>query len=157
MAKYSEEFKLSILTEYHSGKISERKLCKKYGIARNSFTSWQIKYKIQGLDGLKRKENKHLSAEEKKEIITLSRTENYSNKECMEKINIRTSQIHKWEKELFGQKLPVKPKVSPKLPPSADEFSKLQTENECLRAEVEYLKNLKALVLTRVQQGKKQK
>ncbi|WP_170140761.1 helix-turn-helix domain-containing protein [Oceanobacillus arenosus] len=59
MAKYSEEFKMKIVTEYLQGNFGYVSLAKKYNISStNRIYEWVRAYKSQGMDGLKRRKTK---------------------------------------------------------------------------------------------------
>src|SRR5699024_3149478 len=59
MAKYSEEFKIKVVTEYLYGDLGYKALSKKYNIASAlSLKNWVRSYKTQGMDGLKRRKSK---------------------------------------------------------------------------------------------------
>ncbi|WP_018934176.1 transposase, partial [Gracilibacillus lacisalsi] len=61
MAKYSEEFKIKLVTEYLYGKLGYRSLAKKYNMAsETSIIEWVKVYKSQGMDGLKRRQTKEM-------------------------------------------------------------------------------------------------
>ena len=59
MAKYSEEFKIKLVTEYLDGNIGYGSLAKKYNMGSHTpIVSWVKAYKSQGMDGLKRRKTK---------------------------------------------------------------------------------------------------
>ncbi|MCZ2260955.1 helix-turn-helix domain-containing protein, partial [Sporosarcina sp. G11-34] len=56
MAKYNEEFKIKLVTEYLDGNIEYRSLAKKYNMgSQTSIRAWVKAYESQGMDGLKRR------------------------------------------------------------------------------------------------------
>ena len=62
MAKYSEEFKIKLVTEYLDGNIGYRLLAKKYNmrISDTIYINWVRAYKAQGMEGLKRRKTKEV-------------------------------------------------------------------------------------------------
>ena len=56
MAKYGEEFKMKLVTEYLEGNIGFGSLAKKYNMgSQTPIRDWVNVYKSQGMDGLKRR------------------------------------------------------------------------------------------------------
>lgn len=65
MAKYNEEFKIKLVTEYLYGNLGYKLLAKKYNMPSTSpIESWVRAYKNLGIDGLKRKRKQVLPIEE---------------------------------------------------------------------------------------------
>ena len=60
MAKYSEEFKIKLVTEYLDGNLGYRSLAKKYNMRSPNiyYMNWVKAYKSQGMEGLKRRKTK---------------------------------------------------------------------------------------------------
>ncbi|KPL58642.1 helix-turn-helix domain-containing protein, partial [Rossellomorea vietnamensis] len=57
MAKYSEEFKLKLVTEYLDGHLGYKSLAKKYNLpSKTPLQDWVRAYKTQGIEGIKRRE-----------------------------------------------------------------------------------------------------
>ena len=53
MTKYSEKFKLKLVTEYLDGNNGYRSLAKKYNMgSQTSIREWVKAYEFQGMDGL---------------------------------------------------------------------------------------------------------
>ncbi|WP_172372350.1 helix-turn-helix domain-containing protein [Sporosarcina jiandibaonis] len=51
MAKYNEEFKIKLVTEYLDGNIGYRSLAKKYNMgSQTSIRAWVKAYESQGMD-----------------------------------------------------------------------------------------------------------
>ncbi|WP_099159246.1 hypothetical protein [Virgibacillus ndiopensis] len=56
MAKYSEEFKIKLVTKYLYGNLGFQSLTKKYSMPSTSpLRNWVSTYKALGMDGLKRR------------------------------------------------------------------------------------------------------
>ena len=61
MAKYSEEFKIKLVTEYLDGNLGYRLLAKKYNMpSQTPLQDWVKAYKSQGMEGLKRRKVKEV-------------------------------------------------------------------------------------------------
>lgn len=61
MAKYSEEFKINLVTEYLDGNLGYKLLAKKYNIhSQTSLKEWARAYKTLGMEGLKRRKRKEV-------------------------------------------------------------------------------------------------
>ncbi|GIN90780.1 hypothetical protein J22TS1_18310 [Siminovitchia terrae] len=59
MAKYSEEFKIKLVTEYLYGNLGYGSLAKKYNMgSQTPIVEWVKAYKSQGIEGLKRRKTK---------------------------------------------------------------------------------------------------
>ena len=109
--------------------------------------------------------NKRYTAEFKKFVIETMRTENLSYNETARRFDVNSHhRIQDWERIYLtdgpeGFQIERRGRASkertPKLNKQVEED--LIAENQRLRAEVDYLKNLNALVLKRVQQEKKRK
>ncbi len=56
MAKYSEEFKIKLVTEYLDGNLGYKLLAKKYNMpSKHRLKNWVKAYKTQGMEGIKTK------------------------------------------------------------------------------------------------------
>ena len=109
--------------------------------------------------------NKRYTAEFKKFVIETMRTENLSYNETSKRFDVNSHhRIQDWERIYLtygpeGFQVERRGRASkeraPKLNKQVEED--LIAENQRLRAELDYLKNLNALVLKRVQQEKKRK
>ncbi|SDI15445.1 helix-turn-helix domain-containing protein [Alteribacillus bidgolensis] len=59
MAKYSEEFKIKLVTEYLNGNLGYKSLAKKYNMpSQTPIQDWIRAYKTKGIEGLKRRKIK---------------------------------------------------------------------------------------------------
>lgn len=59
MAKYSEEFKVKLVTEYLYGELGYKLLAEKYNMpSKTPLENWVKSYKSQGIEGLKRRKRK---------------------------------------------------------------------------------------------------
>lgn len=61
MAKYSEEFKIKLVTEYLDRHLGYKSLAKKYNMpSQTPLQDWVRAYKTQGMEGLKRRIKKEV-------------------------------------------------------------------------------------------------
>lgn len=163
MAKYDEQFKLTVVQSYESGGRGFKTLAKQYGLDHAMVRRWVKSYEQHGLEGL-RKKFSHYSAEFKLSVLQRMRQDALSARQAIALFNIRggAGVIRTWECQYHeGGLNALKPKPrggprkmalseSPPAPPApssdARTLEDLRKENEYLRAEVAYLKKLNALV-----------
>ncbi len=161
MAKYSEEFKIRLVTEYLEGNIGYGSLAKKYNMgSQTSIREWVNIYKSQGMDGLKRrKTKKEYSVQFKMDTIQFMLNTGASYLETAVHFNLNNpSLIIRWMKEFHEQGvegLILKPKGRSSMSKKPNKQKKkeerkltreeeLERENELLRLENAYLKKLRA-------------
>ncbi|MGN7403664.1 transposase [Cytobacillus praedii] len=161
MAKYSEEFKIRLVTEYLEGNIGYGSLAKKYNMgSQTSIREWVNIYKSQGMDGLKRrKTKKEYSVQFKMDTIQFMLNTGASYLETAVHFNLNNpSLIIRWMKEFHEQgveRLILKPKGRSSMSKKPNKQKKkeerkltreeeLERENELLRLENAYLKKLRA-------------
>lgn len=161
MAKYSEEFKLKLVTEYLEGHLGYKSLAKKYNLpSKTPLQDWVRAYKTQGIEGIKRREiNKAYSVQFKLDTILFMLETGASYQETAEQFKLNNpSLIHSWTKIFNEQgvdglkpKLKGRPSMSKKPSKSEKKEEKkvtreeeLERENELLRLENAYLKKLRA-------------
>ncbi|TLS34885.1 helix-turn-helix domain-containing protein [Pseudalkalibacillus caeni] len=161
MAKYSEEFKIKLVTEYLDGNLGYRSLAKKYNMpSRTPLQDWVRAYKTQGIEGLKRRERKKAySVQHKLDTIHFMLETGASYQETAEQFRLNNpSLIHHWTKTFNEQgieglkpKSKGRPSMSKKSNKSKKKEEKkvtreeeLERENELLRLENAYLKKLRA-------------
>ncbi|MDP3533955.1 MAG: IS3 family transposase [Halomonas sp.] len=160
MAKYSEAFKLSVVQSYLEGQQGYQGLAKQYGLDHATIRRWFKSYEQHGLNGLQKKFS-HYSAEFKLSVLQRMRQEDLSALQATTLFDIRggTSVVRRWERQYYEggfQALEPKPRGRPTKMPTTEppkapllqaEKSSLEQvlkENEYLRAEVAYLKKLRA-------------
>lgn len=160
MAKYSEEFKIKLVTEYLSGNLGYKLLAKKYNMpSQTPLQDWVRAYKTQGMEGLKRKKVKEVySVQFKLDTIQFMFETGASYQETDEQFRINNpSLIHRWMKtfneqgiEGLNPKSKGRPSMSKNPNKKRNEEKKLtreeelERENELLRLENAYLKKLRA-------------
>ncbi|WP_161809293.1 helix-turn-helix domain-containing protein, partial [Heyndrickxia shackletonii] len=106
MAKYSEEFKIRLVTEYLEGNIGYGSLAKKYNMgSQTSIREWVNVYKSQGMDGLnRRKTKKEYSVQFKMDTIQFMLNTGASYLETAVHFNLNNpSLIIRWTKEFYEQ------------------------------------------------------
>ncbi|MBM7717287.1 transposase [Siminovitchia sp. FSL H7-0308] len=159
MAKYNEEFKIKLVTEYLYGNLGYKSLAKKYNMGSETpIVEWVKVYKSQGMDGLKRKQTREMyPVQFKLDTIqfVLKTGASYLETAVQFKLN-NPSLIRRWMKEFKEQgveglkpkgessmsKKPNKPKKKEEIKLTREE--ELERENELLRLENAYLKKLRA-------------
>lgn len=102
MAKYSFEFKVKIVLEYLSGKISFQQLANKYDIPdKKPIRQWLNAYKNFGIEGLKRsRKNNSYDVEFKLKAITIYETSEKSYQELANELGLKNpSLITIWRKK----------------------------------------------------------
>jgi len=171
MAKYGEQFKLSLVQQYLSGAGGYKFIAKQHEVPHEVLRHWVLAYRTHGLDGLKKKFS-HYSAEFKLSVLRHMWDNALALGQTAALFNIRNpGSLIIWEREYRRAGLDGletrsrgKPKlmsVSPPKPESKpdDEKSRedLQAELDYLRMENAYLKKLQALVQTRQQQASPKK
>ena len=163
MVKYSEEFKIKLVTEYLNGNIAYKPLASKYNMpSETPLINWVRAYKTQGIEGLKRrKTNEVYSVQFKLDTIQFMLNTGASYQETADQFKLNNpSLINRWMKEFNEQGvegLKPKPKGRPSMSkkPNTNKQTKsvekrltreaeLERENELLRLEIAYLKKLRA-------------
>ena len=161
MAKYSEEFKMKLVTEYLDGNIGYGSLAKKYNMGSHTpIHGWVKAYESKGMDGLKRsKTKKEYSVQFKIDTIQFMLNTGASYLDTAIHFNLNThSLIVRWMKEFRDhgiEGLKSKPKGRPSMSMKPNKHKKmeekkltreeeLERENELLRLENAYLKKLRA-------------
>ena len=161
MAKYSEEFKIKLVTEYLYGNLGYKSLTKKYNMPSTSpLRNWVRSYKVQGMEGLRRrKTNKEYSVQFKLNAVQFMLETGASYLETAVRFNLNNhSMIQRWLKAFHEQGIEGlkprskgRPSLSKKPNKQKNKEEKkltreeeLERENELLRLENAYLKKLKA-------------
>ncbi|WP_217697293.1 helix-turn-helix domain-containing protein, partial [Oceanobacillus sojae] len=161
MAKYNEEFKIKLVTEYLYGNMGYKSLAKKYNMgSETSIVEWVKVYKSQGIDGLRRRKTKEkYSVQFKLNTIQFMLQTGASFLETAIQFHLNNpSLIRRWmkafeEEDLEG--LEPKPKGRPSMSNKTNKQKEkeakkltreeeLERENELLRLENAYLKKLRA-------------
>ena len=165
MAKYSESVRLKVVRKYQAGGLGCTALAKLFGVDETVVRSWVARYRVHGLDGVRKKRQDYFSAEFKLKVLRQTKRQELSNRQAAALFDLRGggSVVAKWSRQYDEggaqalhpkprggppMKLP-KPKAAPAAPAKADDqrtLEQLRQENELLRTEVAYLKKLDALV-----------
>ncbi|MBT2772739.1 IS3 family transposase [Halomonas sp. ISL-60] len=160
MAKHNEEFKLLVVQRYTEGQQGYKRLANQYGLDHATVRRWVKSYEQHGLSGLQKKFCRY-SAEFKLSVLQRMRQEDLSARQAIALFDIRggvgvvrgwESQYHKGgfqalEPKARGRptKMPTAEPPKPPLPVTEkSSLEQLLQENEYLRAEVAYLKKLRA-------------
>ncbi|MGP4079763.1 helix-turn-helix domain-containing protein [Bacillus sp. Marseille-Q3570] len=115
MAKYSEEFKIKLVSEYLNGNLGYKSLAKKYNMpSRTPIQDWVRAYKTKGIEGLKRRKMKEAYSMQFKMItIQIMLETDASYQETAEQFRLNNpSLIHHWTKTFNEQGVEgLKPKL----------------------------------------------
>lgn len=174
MAKFDLEFKLRVVRAHQAGEGGARALSARFAVSRTVIAGWIARFELHGVAGLQKKRNAY-SAEFKLSVLEHVQREGLSHTQATALYDLRGGPgvIAIWQRQYHqggfeGLKpgprgRPRKMKNSPPpIPqesrtasgadaqqPSGDEQRTLKQvlkENEYLRAEVAYLKKLRALI-----------
>ncbi|MBM7597793.1 transposase [Virgibacillus halotolerans] len=161
MAKYSEAFKIKLVTEYLHGNLGYKSLMKKYNMPSTSpLKNWVKSYKVQGMEGLRRRKTKEeYTVQFKLDAVQFMLETGASYLETAVQFNLNNhSMIQRWLKAFREQGIEgLKPKSKgrPSMSKKPNKQKKkeekkltreeeLERENELLRLENAYLKKLRA-------------
>ncbi|WP_347468663.1 IS3 family transposase [Burkholderia stagnalis] len=157
MVQYTEQFKLSVVEDFESGRNeSARAISHRHGIDESTVRKWVAAYQAHGVAGIKRKYECY-SASFKLSVLRQIKDEGLSDREAAARFNIRNqSAIAQWRQRYDDgglAALSARPKGRPRkmatsLPPKPTEAGtpdarpreELLKEIEYLRAEVAYPK-----------------
>lgn len=173
MAKYNEEFKLLVVQSHAEGQQGYKRLAKHYGLDHATVRRWVKHYEQHGLSGLQRKSSRY-SPEFKLSVLQRMRQEDLSALQVTTLFDIRggTGIVRRWESQYHeggfqalepkARGRPTKmPTTEPPKPPlpltDKSSLEQLLQENEYLRAEVAYLKKLRALRQAKEQAAQKKR
>lgn len=174
MAKYDERFKLQVVQNYVQGRRGFKELAHQFGLDHGMVRRWIKAHEQHGLEGLRRKSG-HYSAQFKLAALQWMWKEDASANQAIARFDIRggVSVIKDWKRrydegglDALNPKLRGRPKkmttrepLDPVLPQNEETrtVEQLRKENEYLRAEVAYLKKLKALLQAKEQPVQKKR
>lgn len=174
VAKYDERFKLQVVQGYVQGRRGFKELAHQFGLDHGMVRRWVKAHEQHGLDGLRRKSG-HYSAQFKLAALQWMWKEDASANQAIARFDIRggVSVIKDWKRRYDEGGLDAlnpKPRGRPKkmttpepldpVPAQNEEtrtVEQLRKENEYLRAEVAYLKKLKALLQAKEQPAQKKR
>lgn len=156
MVKFDLEFKLKVINEYKNGLGGYKSLGKRHGVSTTLVKTWCVAYSAFGIDGLKRKKDRtNYSLEEKLAILKWKRENNASYITTSVEFGMNNpALISHWSRRFnsYGMDgLAGKRKGSPDMNKKSDTHvndndyvKNLEHENQLLKAELAYLKKLKA-------------
>ena len=173
MTKYNEAFKLLVVQSYAEGQQGYKRLARQYGPGPTTIRRWVKHYEEHGLSGLQKKFS-HYSAEFKLAVLQRMRQEELSALQATTLFDIRggAGVVRRWESQYHEggfqalepkargrpTKMPTTEPPKPPLPlPEMSSLEQLLQENEYLRAEVAYLKKLRALRQAKEQAAQKKR
>ena len=172
MTKYDEQFKLSVVQQYEAGEQGFISLAAQCGVDRATIRRWVNSYRQHGISGL-RKKFSHYSAQFKLGVLQRIQREELSALQAIALFDIRggAGVITAWQRLYHAGGLPAlepkprgrrkmsptKPTLPPDVPRDSRNLEDLRKENEYLRAEVAYLKKLRALLQAKEQAAQKKR
>lgn len=174
MSKYDEQFKLSVVQSYEPGRQGFKSVAQRYDLDYATVRRWVAAYQQHGVSGL-RKKFSHYSAEFKLSVLRRMQHEELSARQALALFNIRggTGVIADWQRRYHEQGLaglqpnsrgrpkkmpaPESPKPADPLPDDKRSREDLMEEVQSLRAEVAYLKKLRALLQAKEQAAQKKR
>lgn len=161
MAKYDAEFKFQVVQAYLDGKGGYRIIAKRFGIPNKSLVEqWVRQYKEFGYKGIeRRKKKKKYSMNFKMDVLNYYYQSGLSLLDVAVKFDIPSpTRIRSWEKEYSAHGIDgLKPKQKGRpfmskqskrkifIPKKMTREQELEHENELLRAELAFIKKLRAL------------
>ena len=170
MAKYSDEYKLTVVEQYLGGTDGLKTVGDQYGVKKGLLQEWIASYRVHGAVGL-RKKYSHYSAEFKLSVLKHMWDNKLSCRETAAFFNLRGSScLTTWERCYHSGgiealeprqrgRLRTMPDTGSKSPPSPDEDKRsredLLAELNHLRMENAYLKKVEALVRSKQAQKKR--
>lgn len=154
--KYSQEFKLKVVSHYFSNPdCGYSRTASLFGLRRNLVNKWIDIYRIHGKNGFKKSSNRYYSFEFKKNVVLTTLEEGLSLSEAMKRFRLKeTGMISQWlslyrkggTESLKPRRRGRKAKCKPEFVKGAESPSDLLNELIYLRAENAYLKKLTALI-----------
>jgi transposase len=161
MAKYTEQFKLSVVKDFEARATGSRDIARRHGIDESTVRKWVAVYRVHGEAGIRKKYGRN-SAAFKQFVLQQMRLEGLSIRETAARFNIRNADaIAQWARRYDAGgvdalsarprgrpgKMP-EPSTVPPMPPDDDDRrsrQELLDELNHLRMENAYLKKLEAL------------
>lgn len=174
MAKYDEHFKLSVVQSYELGEQGYKSVAQRYGLSHKIVEHWVALYRQHGLLGL-RKKFSHYSAEFKLSVLRRMQQEELSATQAIALFNIRggVGVVTQWQRRYHEHGVaglqpkprgrpkkmtdPATPKSTETRPAEARSREELEEEVQYLRAEVAYLKKLRALLQSKERVAQKKR
>ena len=174
MSKYDEQFKLSVVQSYETGRQGFKSVAQRYGLDHAMVRHWVASYRQHGVSGL-RKKFSHYSAEFKMSVLRRMQQEELSARQAITLFDIRggAGVVADWQRRYHEQGLaglqpkprgrsktmsvPQPPKPANPMPDDARSREDLVEEVQYLRTEVAYLKKLRALLQAKEQAAQKKR
>lgn len=174
MAKYDERFKLEVAQQYSFGKTGAQALALTYGLSPETVRQWAARYRMHGVEGLRRKGASY-DATFKLKVLKRMRREQWSLAQTAAAFDIRyAGHISKWARQydaggldaLRSRRTGRPKKMNAKLPKPSEPateltdkqvIAKLRQELIEARAEVAYLKKLDEVIREKREAQKKRR
>lgn len=162
MSKYDEDFKYRIVQEYLSGRNGITALARKYGVkSKDNVSKWIRQFENFGIDGLKQRKSKQIyTMNFKLDVLNYYYQSGLGMKDVAIKFNLPDpGMISTWKKQVDTVGInALKPKKkgrtamtkqtsnsSKKKKKELTREQQLERENELLKAELAFIKKLRAL------------
>ena len=160
MKKYKTEFKLEVVKSFLAGEGGAKLLARRWSVPEDKIRTWVSHYRLNGVDGLRPKRSTY-SAQFKLQVLSHQDREQLSSRQVAAIYDIRNpNQVVVWRRKLDQggvDDIEAKGHGGPNMKPerrcqsapdmvATDSTEALREENERLRAEVAYLKKLRALI-----------
>lgn len=157
MTKYDEQFKLEAVRQYLSGEFSYEQLGRERGASASVIKRWVSAYQIHGRLALTKQHVRH-SAQFKEQVLERIRREGLSDTQAVAIFNLRNAGIiSQWRGQYdsgglgaLAPKRRGRPSMPHKYPPAPIPKDmtpeQMREELSYLRAELDYLKKLDALI-----------
>lgn len=157
MSKYDEQFKLEAVQRYLSGLQGYREVAQAYGIDRSMLRRWVASYQQHGAQGLRGQYTRR-TTEFKLEVLARIERDKLSDRQAMAIYNLRNAGVlGRWRSQYAvglldtppsrpPHRTPMPHTHPPELAPKDMTEQQLREEVAYLRAELDYLKKLDALI-----------
>lgn len=140
MTKYKAELKAQIVHEYLSTSQSINDLSEKYQINKQQISAWVQRYRLNGINALKRRQHKRtFTSDFKLNVIDYYQTHEDSMTKVAARFNILAAQVSTWRSQFVrGGITALKP--HPKGRPSKVKHTKKQVRQLAQKSELDRLK-----------------
>jgi transposase len=158
MAKHETKFKLEVIRDYRRGKQGVQAIARHYGLDHGTVRRWVERYGEHGISGLQKKYS-HFSVSFKKSVLKRMWRDQLSHRQVSVLFDLREpGAVSRWERQYHAgtltesrRGLKTMPSNESPKPVDAKDDDALSREEllkqvKYLRAEVAYLKKMKALI-----------
>ena len=139
MVKYKSELKVQIVHEYLSTSQSTCDLSQKYQINKREIAKWIQRYRLNGIDGLKRRRKRTFTTDFRLNVIDYYQTHEDPMAEVAARFDILTAQVSVWRSQFERDGITALESL-PKGRPSKMKRTKKQIRQLANKSELERLK-----------------